>query len=119
VLTLCFQGLEEGEGGARDAAGDVGFEHFFGCGLCLWDYREGVWRAYGNLFCGLDECGLLSVRLGNEGRWEGESECRIVWVLVCQAKSQALLTFFPNPVRVYFKYYPSPGISLYQAFFIV
>ena len=33
VLTLCFQGLEDGEGGARDVAGDVGFEHFFGCGL--------------------------------------------------------------------------------------
>lgn len=35
---------------------------------------------------------LLSVRLGNEGSGEGELESRIVSVLVCQAKSQALLT---------------------------
>ena len=52
VLTLCFQGLEDGEGGARDVAGNVGFKHFFGCGLYVWDYREdrgrvlqGLWNS--------------------------------------------------------------------------
>jgi len=50
VLTLCFQGLEEGEGGARDAAGDVGFEHFFGCGLYVYGtigkrVLEGLWKS--------------------------------------------------------------------------
>lgn len=50
MLTLCFQGLEEGEGGARDAAGDVGFEHFFGCGLYVYGtigkrVLEGLWKS--------------------------------------------------------------------------
>jgi hypothetical protein len=53
VLTLCFQGLEDGEGGARDVAGNVGFKHFFGCGLYVYGtigkaeegVLEGLWNS--------------------------------------------------------------------------
>ena len=50
LSTLRFQGLEEGEGAARDAAGDVGFEHFFWVRvICLRDYREGRGKGFGGL----------------------------------------------------------------------
>jgi hypothetical protein len=62
VLTLCFQGLEDGEGGARDAAGNVGFKHFFWVRvICLWDYSEGRGKGFGGLmefyFVGLTNVG--------------------------------------------------------------
>lgn len=53
VLTaLRFQGPEEGEGEAWDAIEDVGFEHFFGCGLYVYGaiakgeerLLEGLWN---------------------------------------------------------------------------
>jgi len=57
VLTLCFSGSGRWRGWGADAAGNVGFKHFFGCGLYVYGTigkaEERVWGLMEFYFVGL------------------------------------------------------------------
>ena len=66
LSTLRFEGPEEGEGAARDAAGDVGFGHFWVRVICLWGYRESRGKGFGGLM-EFYLVGLMNVADGEAG----------------------------------------------------